>query len=79
MKRERVREAREGPAGEFARRLAIRGIEADSADVCRIAMRWSNSADVCTIFGARRNGALCALYRHVGEHVKVGVGYDFTA
>ena len=25
-----------------------------------------------------RSGALVALYRHVGQHVKVGVGYNFT-
>lgn len=26
----------------------------------------------------QRSGSLLALYRHVGEHVKVGVGYNFT-
>jgi flagellar motor protein MotB len=28
--------------------------------------------------GERRNGALVALYRHVGKHVKVGAGYNFS-
>jgi hypothetical protein len=26
----------------------------------------------------RRSGALLALYRHLGEHVKLGLGYNFT-
>jgi hypothetical protein len=26
----------------------------------------------------RNGGALAAIYRHLGEHVKVGVGYNFT-
>ena len=26
----------------------------------------------------RRSGALVALYRYMGEHFKVGVGYNFT-
>ncbi len=26
----------------------------------------------------QRSGALCALYRHLGKHVKAGVGYNFT-
>ena len=25
-----------------------------------------------------RGGALAAIYRYVGEHMKVGVGYNFT-
>jgi hypothetical protein len=29
-------------------------------------------------FSDRRGGALIGVYRHVGEHVKVGVGYNFT-
>ena len=28
--------------------------------------------------GDRRTGALVGVYRHVGEHFKVGVGYNFT-
>lgn len=27
----------------------------------------------------RRSGSLLALYRHIGNHVKVGVGYNFTS
>ena len=26
----------------------------------------------------RRSGALVALYRYLGDHFKVGVGYNFT-
>jgi hypothetical protein len=26
----------------------------------------------------RRSGALVALYRYLGEHFKIGVGYNFT-
>jgi hypothetical protein len=26
----------------------------------------------------QRSGALVAMYRHVGDHVKVGLGYNFT-
>jgi hypothetical protein len=29
-------------------------------------------------FSDRRAGALIGVYRNVGEHVKVGVGYNFT-
>lgn len=28
--------------------------------------------------GDRRSGALVALYRHLGDHIKLGVGYNFT-
>jgi len=28
--------------------------------------------------GDRRAGFLAAAYRHVGEHVKLGIGYNFT-
>lgn len=40
-------ETREGVAGEIARRLAIRGVEADCADVCTIYA--GESAEVCRI------------------------------
>ena len=28
--------------------------------------------------GFSEDGALAAIYRHVGDHVKVGIGYNFT-
>ncbi len=36
--------------------------------------RWLESVQDETV----RSGALLALYRHVGEHVKLGVGFNFT-
>jgi hypothetical protein len=29
--------------------------------------------------GDRRSGALVALYRHLGNHIKVGAGYNFSS
>lgn len=36
--------------------------------------RWLENVEDKTV----RSGALLALYRHVGEHVKLGVGFNFT-
>ena len=39
------------------------------AEVRRLAVREARDA---------RKGALVGIYRHVGEHAKVGIGYNFT-
>jgi hypothetical protein len=43
---------------------------------------WEGMAEVRTLdlpdVSQRRGGALAAIYRYVGEHLKVGAGYNFT-
>jgi flagellar motor protein MotB len=43
---------------------------------------WEGLAEVRTLdlpdVGQRRSGALAAVYRYIGEHLKAGAGYNFT-
>ncbi len=43
---------------------------------------WEGSAEMRMLelpdLGDRRSGALLGIYRYVGEHFKIGVGYNFT-
>jgi len=43
---------------------------------------WESSAEVRMLdlpdIDQRRGGALAAIYRYIGEHLKVGAGYNFT-
>jgi hypothetical protein len=48
----------------------------------RFLSAWESLAEVRALdlpdIGQRRGGALVAVYRYIGEHLKVGVGYNFT-
>jgi hypothetical protein len=48
----------------------------------RLSRNWEGTAEMRMLalpdLEDRRSGALLALYRYVGDHLKVGVGYNFT-
>ena len=48
----------------------------------RFAKDWEGSAEMRMLglpdLGDQRSGALFGIYRYVGDHLKVGVGYNFT-
>ncbi|MDH5567888.1 MAG: hypothetical protein OEY15_14610, partial [Myxococcales bacterium] len=48
----------------------------------RFLQHWETSAEGRMLYlpnlDERRSGALVTLYRYVGDHLKVGVGYSFT-
>jgi flagellar motor protein MotB len=48
----------------------------------RFLKQWDGLAEVRTLdlpdFNQRRRGALAAIYRHISQNLKVGVGYNFT-
>jgi flagellar motor protein MotB len=48
----------------------------------RFLKQWESMAEVRTLdlpdISQRRRGALAAIYHHIGENLKVGVGYNFT-
>jgi hypothetical protein len=48
----------------------------------RFSEGWESLAEVRTLdfqdVSQRRSGALGAIYRYIGEHLKVGAGYNFT-
>ena len=43
---------------------------------------WETMVELRTLelpdLGQRRGGALAAIYRYIGKHLKVGAGYNFT-
>jgi regulator of sirC expression with transglutaminase-like and TPR domain len=48
----------------------------------RFLKQWDSLAEVRSLdlpnVGQRRRGALAAIYRHIGQNLKAGVGYNFT-
>jgi regulator of sirC expression with transglutaminase-like and TPR domain len=48
----------------------------------RFRKNWESLAEVRTLdlrdVSQRRRGALVAIYRYIGENLKVGIGYNFT-
>ncbi len=48
----------------------------------RVWKHWEGSVEGRLLdlpdLGERRNGALVTVYRHMGDHFEVGVGYNFT-
>ena len=48
----------------------------------RFRKSWESLVEARTLdlpdLDERRSGALVAVYRYLGEHLKVGVGYNFT-
>jgi hypothetical protein len=73
-----LRVSREAAAPWFDSHATLWAVRADY----RIVGKWDVLAEMRQLSSReaedQRLGALVGLYRHVGDHVKVGVGYNFT-